>query len=64
MALATILKSRHNNTLLVYSWTSCVIRVKFPKRIMTDDDALAYAMYLSRRGREEEAELFLEQYCE
>ena len=55
---------KHNNTLYTYSWTTGVTEVMVPERIMTDDDALAYAMYLTRRGQADEAEEFLDQYCE
>lgn len=48
---------------VVYSWTTGVVNVKVPRRIRTDDDALAYAMYLHRHGRTEEAEVFLDNYC-
>lgn len=54
---------QHNSKFLAYSWTTGVVEVKPPKRVMTDDDALAYAMFLNRRGMPEEAEAFLDDYC-
>jgi len=50
-------------SLVVYSFTSGTICYQ-PKDwdIKSDDDALAYALYMERRGRSEEAEAFLEQY--
>lgn len=53
----------HNSTILTYSWTTGATPAKIPKRINTDSDALAYALYLTRRGQSEEAEMFLNDYC-
>ncbi len=55
--------STHNKQLFLYSWTTGVVKAKIPNRIKTEDDALAYALYLSRRGMQEEAEHFLDHYC-
>lgn len=54
---------QHNCKLLAYSWTTGVVKVKIPGRIKTDDDALAYATYLTRSGKSEDAEAFLDDYC-
>jgi hypothetical protein len=48
---------------VVFSWTTGPIAPKFEWKIRNDDDAIAYAMYLSRHGQSEEAEIFLEHYC-
>lgn len=61
--MAQVAIIQHNEKLLAYSWTTGVVRVPIPQGIKTEDDALAYAMYLSRRGKEEEAENFLNEYC-
>ncbi len=61
MAQMAIVK--YKQKFFVYSWTTGLAEVEISHKITTDDDALAYAMYLSRNGREEEAELFLDQYC-
>jgi hypothetical protein len=55
--------AQRNSKLVLYSWTTGIVPVKIPKRVMTDDDVLAYALYLSRRGKSEEAEAFLNEYC-
>ncbi len=53
----------HHSNLYTYSWTTGVVPAKTPKRVMTDSDALAHALYLARQGRSEEAESFLNEYC-
>ncbi len=50
-------------THVLFSWTTGVVPAKIPNRIKSDNDALAYAMYLTRHGRPEEAEAFLDEYC-
>tara|TARA_B100000508_G_scaffold31981_1_gene24561 strand:- start:7437 stop:7637 length:201 start_codon:yes stop_codon:yes gene_type:complete len=54
---------RHSASLVVYSFTTGPVYFR-PKdwNIRSDVDALAYALYLERRGRPEEADAFLEQY--
>ncbi len=58
-----IIQHRNSTTFLTYSWTTGVKPAKTPKRVMTDSDALAHALYLARQGRSEEAESFLNEYC-
>lgn len=48
---------------VVFSWTTGITKVSAPRRICTDDDASAYALYLVRHGQIEEAEVFLDNYC-
>jgi hypothetical protein len=49
----------------VYSFTTGVLAVKVSNwRIRNDADALAYALYLERQGKNDEAECFLERYLE
>lgn len=48
-----------------YSFTTGVVVIKVASwRIRNDIDALAYALYLERRGQEDEALMFLERYLE
>jgi hypothetical protein len=49
--------------IVTYSWTTGVVAAKIPNRIKTDDDAIAFAMYLNRHGQHDEAEMFLDRYC-
>jgi hypothetical protein len=46
---------RRNSKIVLYSWTTGFVPVKIPQKVMTDDDALAHASYLCRRGKHEEA---------
>jgi hypothetical protein len=49
----------------VYSFTTGVRTLQVPDwRIRNDTDALAHALYLERRGKQDEAERFLEVYLE
>ncbi len=52
---------RSKNRFFVYSFTTGVIPTKAPQRL-TDDDALAHALYLARTEGAESAEFYLEQY--
>lgn len=54
---------RYGATIVTYSFTTGATLYEVPDwNIRCDTDALAYALYLERRGRNEEAEEFLEQY--
>lgn len=48
---------------VAFSWTTGLITNNRKWKIRNDDDAIAYAMYLSRRGEQEKAENFLDCYC-
>lgn len=59
----------HQNTVrgtfIVYSFTTGVRLVKVADWcIRNDADALAYALYLERQGKNDEAEDFLERYLQ
>jgi hypothetical protein len=61
--MANLAIIKNDERFVLYSFTTGTVPVTPPQRRMTDDDALAYAMYLCRRGRIEEAERFLDRYC-
>lgn len=46
----------------VHSFTEGFVKTPRP-RIKNDRDALAFALWLERHGREKEAIAFLERYC-
>ena len=48
---------------VAFSWTSSPIATKHERKICNDNDAIAYAMYLSRHGQPDLAEIFLADYC-
>ena len=51
--------------MFVYSFTTGVLTLRIADwRIRNDTDALAYALYLERRGKNDEAECFLVAYLE
>lgn len=56
----------HQSTIrgtFVFSFTTGIMTFQVPDwQIRNDTDALAYALYLERRGRNDEAECFLETY--
>ena len=52
-----------NEQYFVYTWTTGFVPVPKKDAIRGDDDAIAYAMYLARRGNQDAAEAFLDKYC-
>jgi len=52
---------RTNNSFFAYSFTTGVVQAKTPQRL-SEDDAVARAMYLARTEGEEAADFYLEQY--
>lgn len=52
---------RTQNRFFTYSFTTGVVMTKAPQRL-TDDDALARALYVARTEGVEAAEFYLEQY--
>lgn len=61
MPQMNICKTRHGRY-FADSWTTGPA-IKKEWTIKTDSDAIAYAMYLTRLGRDAEAERFLDNYC-
>jgi hypothetical protein len=52
-----------NGVLCVYSWTTGLRVAQRVFRIITEDDVMAYCMWLERHGRPEDAECVLDTYC-
>ncbi len=62
MSNAKLVLSADGHVFGVHSWTDGFVAIKCPRKCMTEDDALAIALWLANRGLREEAEEFIENF--
>ena len=53
-----------NGRRFFFTWTRGYVLCRIPAQQLTEDNVLALAMWLARRGRLDEADTLLEDYCD